>query len=264
MMNKRFMSKIGLAGVLVFAVFQFVALAEPSEANKKREAKANRDNRDNRQESKGRRPDMERKPVFADMSAEDREALKQALQAVWENPEVMQARDEVKRATETFRMAIRKAVGKENPRVATLVEKMHGGGKSREWDKKRPGPPEGRGGRSQNGRPGPAGANERGPGLAGEGRGIGSAGFMAFPGDFSKEEKKRLESARQKAMESEAFQQVQKNLRGLLKQGEVLRKKRVEMFQQTRVAMTQAMIEADPEVKPLLERMEKSKRGRQE
>lgn len=208
-------------------------------------------------ESKGRR--LDKKPPLGDMSDKDKAAMKKALQAVWENPEVMQARDEVRRATDTLREAIRKAVGKEDPRVAALVEKLHGGGKTRDWGKKRPGP-DGRGGHPQMGRPG--GGSDRGPGFGGDGRGIGPAGIMAFHGEFTKEETKRLEVAKRKAMESEAFRKVMESQRSLLKQGEELRNRRVEMFHQTRQAMTQAMVEADPEVKPLLERMEKRKKDR--
>ena len=250
-MDKRFMSKIALVVAFVFTTLQVAVWAEPTAAEKKRGAQANKG------QGKERKSDKPVKPPLGDMSVEDREAVKQALQAVWEAPEVMQARDEVQRATETFRRAIRKAVGQENPRVAALVEKLHGGGKSREWDKKRSGP-DGRG--RPLGRSG-AGSVERGPGMASDGRGIGPAGFMAIPGDFSNEERKRLETARKKAMESEAFQKVQEDLRSLLKEGEALRKRRVEMFHQTRVAMTKAMIEADPEIKSLLERMEKRKKG---
>ena len=241
-MNKRFISKL-LAVVLIMSSLQVSVWAEPPAGKK-------RGTQENREEGKGRRPEM--KPPLGDMSPEDKAAMKKALQAVWENPEVMQARDEVMRATEAFRKAIRKAVSKEDPRVAGLVERMHGGGKSKEWDKKRPGS-DGRGGRLLMGRP--PGVNDRGSIPGAEGRGIGAVGLMAFHGDFSEEEKKRLEEAREKAIKSEAFQQVQKDLRNLLKQGEDLRKKRVEMFHQTREAMIQAMIVADPKVKPLLQRM---------
>ncbi len=258
-MNIRLFNKIALVVVFVAAALQAELWAEPEDKDKKREAQANREGG---KEGKGRRPDQSaRKAPMGDMSDEDREAVRKALQAVWEDAEVMQARDEVKRATDTFRMAIRKAIGQENPRVAALVDRMHGGGRSKEWDKKRTGF-DGRDGRLQKGRT--AGSMGRGPGMAGDGRGIGPAGFMAFPSDFSEEDKRRLEAARKKAMESEAFQKVQRDLRTLLKEGEDLRVKRVEMFHQTRVAMTKAMIEADPELKPLLERLEKRKKVRQE
>ncbi len=253
MMNNRFMSKVLWLVVFVCSALQVAVRAEPEDSEKKREVAVKRE------AGKDHRP--EKRAALADMSAADKEAMRKALQAVWENPEVMQARDEVKRATETFHKAIRKAVGKENPRIAVLVEKMHGGGKSRDWGKKRPGPgPEGRGGRPPMGRA--LGTNDHGPGAAGDGRGIGPAGFMAFPGKFSEEEKTRLEQARKIAMESEGFRQVQQDLRILLKQGEELRKKRVEMFHRTRAAMARAMIEADPEIKPLLERIEKGRKGR--
>ena len=245
------MRKMLLAVIIVFATLQISVWAEPPAADKERKAQ------ENREEGKGKR--LDKKPPIADISAEDREAVKKALQAVWENPEVLQARDEVKRATDAFRQAIKKAVSQENPRVAALVERMHGSGRSREWEKKRPGS-EGRGGKPPVGkRPG---ANDRGAGASGESRGIGPVGFLAFHGDFSKEERKRLEMARKTAMESEEFRKVQEELTALLKQGEGLRKKRVDMFHRTRVEMTRAMIEADPEVKPLLERMEKRKKVR--
>lgn len=193
----------------------------------------------------------DKKPPLADMSPEDREAVKKALQAVWENPEVLQARDEVKRATEAFRRAIRNAVGQQDPKVAEMVEKMHGGENSDDWDKR---------GAGSDGRPvgKSPDRDERGPKPLGtEGRGIGPAGFMAFHGDFSKEEKARLEEVRKKAMESEEFKRVQEDLKVLLKQGEDLRRKRVEMFHQTQEEIAKAMIKVDPEVKPLLERMQK-------
>lgn len=197
----------------------------------------------------------DQKPPLADMSPEDREAVKKALQAVWENPEVLQARDEVKRATEAFRKAIRKALGQQDPLVAEMVEKMHGGGKSGDWEKRGPGPGERPMGK-------PPVRNERGSRPSGpEGRGIGPAGLLAFHGDYSKEEKAHLEEVRKKAMESEDFKRVQEELKALLKQGEDLRRKRVEMFHQSREEITKAMIKVDPEVAPLLERMQKRKKG---
>ncbi len=246
--------------VLVFfvsATFQAAALAEPSSAADKKGVKRGR--------SEGREAQAGRPPL-SDLSPEDREAVKKALQAVWENPEVMQARDEVKRATDTFRQAMKKAVEQEDPRVAALVGKMHNRGSSKglkgEMGKKRPGS-EGRGGRPPIGKMGKGpGPHERGPGAAGSGRGIGPAGFTAFLGDFSEDEKKRLKAAREKAMESEELQKVQEELKDLLKQGENLRKQRVEMFHQTKEKMFKAMIQADPGVKVLLERMENKKHGR--
>lgn len=250
-MDNRFASRMWCFFVIVCSSLQVGVRAEPAATSDKKQESAIK-----REAGKDRSTD--KRPALADMSTTDKEAMRKALRAVWENPEVMQARDEVKRATETFHQAIRKAVGEENPRVAVLVEKMHRGGKSRNWGKKRPGP-DGRTGRPPMGRA--PGANH-GAGPAGDGRGIGPAGFMAFSGDFSEEEKTRLEQARKKAMESEGFRQVQQDLRVLLKQGEELRKKRVEMFQRTRVAMTRALLEADPEIKPLLERIEKSRKER--
>jgi hypothetical protein len=197
----------------------------------------------------------DKKPPLAEMSPEDREAVRKALQAVWENPEVLQARDEVKRATEAFHKAIRKALGQQDPLVAEMVEKMHGGGKPGDWENRGSGPGDRPVGK-------PPVRNERGSRPSGtEGRGIGPAGMLAFHGDYSKEEKAHLEEVRKKAMESEEFKRVQEELKALLKQGEDLRRKRVELFHQTREEITKAMIKVDPEVEPLLERMQKRKKG---
>lgn len=244
--NKRFMEKVLLGLIIVSATFQMAGVAAPTAAEGSKIAQKGKS--DGRGRALGR-------PPMADMSPEDRKAMKKALQAVWENPEVMQARDEVKRATETFQKAIKKALGQEDPRVAALVEKMHKQGKTH--GKKRHFGSDGRGGRPPMGKK--SGFLEHGAGGSGEGRrGIGPAGFRAFSGEFSDEEKERLRAARAKAMESEGFQAVQEKLKALLKEGENLRERRVEMFHATRVELSKAMIEVDPEVEVLLQR----KKGR--
>lgn len=249
MRNKQLVENLLVGVFFACSVFQTGLWAEPPAGDKGFEGAGKP------QEKPRKERPHDKKPPLADMSPDDREAVKKALQAVWENPEVLQARDEVKRATEAFRRAIRNAVGQQDPQVAEMVEKMHGGGNSDDWDKKGPGP---------DGRPvGKApGWDDRGPRPSGtEGRGIGPVGLLAFHGDFSKEEKDRLEEVRKKAMESEEFKQVQEELKALLKQGEDLRKQRVEKFHQAREEITKAMIKVDPEVGPLLERMQKRKPG---
>lgn len=245
MRNKKLLENFVVGVVFGCSVFQAGLCAEPPTGDQ-RAGRAG----EPQEKPRNERP-YDKKPPLADASPEDREAVKKALQAVWENPEVLQARDEVKRATEAFRKAIRKAVNQQDPQVAEVVEKMYGGGKSRDWGMRKQGADGQAGGK-------PPGRDDHGPRPSGaEGRGIGPAGFLAFHGDFSKEEKERLEEARKKAMESEEFKRVQEELKVLLKQGEDLRKKRVEMFHQTREETIKAMIKVDPGVEPLLEKMQK-------
>ncbi|MFK5921975.1 MAG: hypothetical protein QM496_07335 [Verrucomicrobiota bacterium] len=267
--NKGLVVAVCLGGFLPLAG---VVLAEPVTAGREDEAKGEGSGR---VEMPGRKKDHAGRPPLADLSVEDREAMRKALQAVWENPEVMQARDEVQRATDAFRQAINNAVKKEDPRVASLVARMHGRSKSKGKGDIGPGRPPGAKADGRGGRPGklkgereemgstfaPPKSHHRGVG--GGGSGLAPAGFRALPGDFSEEERKRLQAAREKAMQSDKFQKVNEKLKVLLKQGEELRKKRVQMFHRIREEMSKAMIEADPEVKGLLERIEQGKGNRE-
>lgn len=272
-MKKEFINKVLVAAVCLggFLPLAGVVLAEPVAAGREDEAKGEGSGR---VEMPGRKKDHAGRPPLADLSVEDREAVRKALQAVWENPEVMQARDEVQRATDAFRQAINNAVKKEDPRVASLVARMHGRGKGKGKGDIGPGRSPGAKADGRGGRPGKF-KGERGPtfgspkphhrGVGGGegGRGVAPAGFRALPGDFSEEERKRLQAAREKAMQSDKFQKVDEKLKVLLKQGEELRKKRVQMFHRIREEMSKAMIEADPEVKGLLERIEQGKGNRE-
>lgn len=247
-MNKQLVKIMWLAVFFVAAVFPKAVLAEPLPAEEKKGRGVGKEGREARGAMKGH--------PMADLSQEDKAAVRKALQSVWENPEVLQARDEVKRATETFRAAIKKAMQQEDPRVAKLVEKMHRRHK-----------PEGdmHGGRPPKGRP-PRGlppGSERGPRAPEDmKRGIGPEGFMGFFGDLSEDEKERLKAARQKALESQEFKEMEEKLKALMEEGAQLRKKRVQMFQQTKKEMAKAMIQVDPGVEPLLQRLKKQRPGR--
>lgn len=217
-----------------------------------------------RRSVEGRR-EQARKPSIADLSSEDREGVKKILRVVWEKAEILQARDEVKRATETFRSAVHEAMLQEDPRLAGLMQKLHDEGKRPPGRRGEPGlhlgshhgsRPEGdlqRGGRPSMKKM-RAHRDRAMAGLA-----IGPVGLKALPKDFSQEDKERLAAAQEKAMQTEAYKTSREKLQGLFKQGEELRKLRVQMFQQIREQLRQQMIEADPEVLALLERLEKNR-----
>ena len=100
-MNKQLVKIMWLAVFFVTAVFPKAVLAEPLPAEEKKDRGVGKAARAAKGSMKGH--------PMADLSQEDKAAVRKALQSVWENPEVLQARDEVKRATETFRAAIKKS-----------------------------------------------------------------------------------------------------------------------------------------------------------
>ncbi|MCF6314273.1 MAG: hypothetical protein L3J39_17625 [Verrucomicrobiales bacterium] len=229
-------------------------------------------------EEKGDRKGVEgrrepaRRPSMADWSPEDREGMKKVLRVVWEKVEVLQARDEVKRATEAFRSAVQEAMQQEDPRLAALMKKMHDKGRGQAGGRRESGlhagPPHGSGTGGdlrKGGRPPMKkmrqhrGREMDGSRPDGGGPAIGPAGFRALPKDFSQKDKRRLAAAQEKAMQAEAYKTSQQKLQGLFKQGQELRKQRVAMFQQIREQLRKQMIEADPEVQVLLERLEKKR-----
>ncbi len=63
-------------------------------------------------------------------------------------------------------------------------------------------------------------------------------------------------------MASEEFKRLEGELKTLWQEGEDLRKKRVQKFYQTREELTEAMIKIDPQVEPLLQRMQKRGKSR--
>lgn len=72
-------------------------------------------------------------------SKEEMERVRAVMGEVWQDEEVTKARDEVHRATEAYREALKNAVSRVDPEVVALMDKMHEDSRSMAFQRKRPG-----------------------------------------------------------------------------------------------------------------------------
>lgn len=61
---------------------------------------------------------------FDKLSEEERQIMRQAFEKAWKDPQVIEARDQAMRANEKVRRMLHEAMGKDDPKVAALLEKM--------------------------------------------------------------------------------------------------------------------------------------------
>ena len=175
------------------------------------------------------------------LSAEERERFRNAMRRAWDDPAVLQARDEVKEATIAYQRALTEAIGKTDPEVLALLRKIQAGSES-PLKKIHP--------------------QGNGPGGRGRPGGVGFRDFEAFitgnsPGflnGLNEEQREIYRRAREKALKSPEFQEVFGQLRQMRKVDEDLRNKRIELFGRARQTFHVQMLKADERVKDLLPR----------
>ena len=182
--------------------------------------------------------DSERRESLESLSNEEQEKLRTVLRNVWTEPSVMIARDEVKSATEVYQRAIREAVAKADPSVANLMAKVE---KNRElrMHERLGRPPSGISGHYRRSLDYP----------------------MSPPGLLEKltiEEQKRFREAELAARETAKVKEARSVLDELQKQDEDCRRERLEAHREMRQAILSAMLEEDPGLKELQDRLNMS------
>ncbi len=186
--------------------------------------------------------DEERREMWESLSDEEKEKLRTALRDVWTDPAVINAREEVKTATDAYQKAIREAVAKADPSVAGLMAKAEKNSEGRMGDRIG-GPPGGRTGMFRRGGDYP----------------MSPPGFME---KLSPEEQEKFRKAEAEAKKTPEVQEALEAFKVLGKQDEALRRKRLEAHRQMRQAILNAMVKADPSIKELQDRLEFPSYGR--
>ena len=202
----------------------------------KKEAKA---------EQARRRPDGGGKERGPEISEEDRARMNRLLRQVWDDPAVVQSRDEVRVASDNLRKVLSEKMRQVDPEAAELFTRMR-------KDSRFPG-----------GSPGDA----RGPGGGRKHHhsDSGQAGldYMARPpfyASLSEEEKGIYDAAYKEAQGSEEFVAMVTRLKELRTEDEALRNRRIQQFMRARKVIYSAMIKADPRVQKLIPKREEGER----
>ncbi len=173
----------------------------------------------------GDKDQRERIEAWETLSPEQRDKLRQALRDVWTDPAVINAREEVKHASEAYQAAIRAAVERVDPSVAGLLAKVQG-----------PGGPVGA--------PVSGGPNSSGPGFRrGFDEQIPPPGFLESLSPEMRETYRRAETS---AMETERVRAAKSALGKIRDEDEALRRRRLEAHRQLRKAIVEEMVRSEP------------------
>lgn len=159
------------------------------------------------------------------LDEEQKQKLREALRAVWTDPSVIHAREEVKVASESYQKAIRSAIGKADPSVANVLRELETLNKGRSEERLGGGP-------SIRMMPRRGGDYPMGP-----------PGFLER---LSEDQKNRFREAERAARESEAVSRVKADWEKLQGEEEALRRRKIETLRRMRAATLEEMVRIDP------------------
>ncbi|MGE0412324.1 MAG: hypothetical protein AB7I98_21450 [Verrucomicrobiales bacterium] len=240
-MNAKSLLLFGMCAVLSsggFAVAQdggTVAPEAPSPAadgESGKKAKADRD-----QGSTGAGP-------LESMSPEEKAALRKAFEKVWADPEVVQARHEISRATEAYQKALHEALSQVDPKLAATVERMRKAnpdGLRERFRGKNPdlgGPPPGS--------PGSPGIPGGRPGLRG---GLDMLTTPGFLGKLEEPQRKLFLETSEKARKDPRVEKVLGKLQKTRESEDSLREERIKIYKELRRSYYDVMMELEPGLK---------------
>lgn len=186
--------------------------------------------------------ERERIHAWESLSPEQREKLREALRQVWTDPAVINAREEIKHASDAYQAAIKSAVEKADPSVAELLAKIQSAGGMT------PGIPGGPGAMTL---PGGPGAPGMGP-VRNFDEQIRPPGFLE---SLPPEDREKFRKAETTAMESEAVKAARAELAKIREEDEALRRKRLEAHRHLRKVTVEEMIRIDPSIAPMQKRL---------
>lgn len=192
--------------------------------------------------------ERERIEAWESLSPEQREKLREALRLVWTDPAVINAREEIKHASDAYQAAIKSAVEKADPSVAEVLAKIQGAGGM--------GPvvPGGPGGMTMPGGPGSSGG---GP-SRGFDEQIRPPGFLE---SLPPEDREKFRKAEAAALESEPVKAARAELAKIRDEDEALRRKRLEAHRKLRKVTVEEMIRIDPSIAPVQKRLLEAGKG---
>lgn len=167
------------------------------------------------------------------LDEEQKRRVREALRQAWTDPAVVSAREEVRVATESYQEAIRKAVGEADPDVAQALRRLQSINES-EVRRRIGSPP--MAARPRRGLPYP----------------MSPPGFVErLPSDL----RERFQEAEKQARDTEEVRQAREALEELREEDEELRERRMELHRRLRMATLDAMVEIDPSLEHLRERL---------
>lgn len=230
---KRLLSPARLA---LFGTLAWMSLASAAAQEKEKEAVKPR---------VWEKKDREKIEAWEALSPEQREKLREALRGVWTDPAVINAREEVKHASEAYQAAIKAAVEKTDPSVAELLSKVQGAGMMGPMPPGAPGNPGG------SGNPGGQGSAAGGPGRGFEPQ-IRPPGFLD---SLTPEARETFRKAEEQALSSENVKAVRAELDQIRQEDEALRRKRIEVHRKLRKVTVDEMIRIDPSIAAMQKRL---------
>jgi len=181
--------------------------------------------------------ERERIEAWESLSPEQREKLREALRQVWADPAVINAREEIKHASDAYQAAIKSAVERADPSVAGLLAKVQGAG----------------GMAPDRGGPGMPGSPGGGPmPMRGFDEQIRPPGFFD---SLSPEEREKFRKTEEAAMKAEVVKAARGELARIREEDEALRRKRLEAHRQLRKVTVEEMIRIDPSIAAIQKRL---------
>lgn len=193
----------------------------------------------NSQGMRGGGPKGESDP-FRDLTPEQREALREAVRRAWNDPTVIEARSEVTSAAENYQQVLQSAILRIDPELKEAMTKMRKSTTSSAL--------KGFSGSPSMGGPGRPGGGGPGGRRMGGFEGMVTLERPSFLRDLKPEQQKIYLEAHRKAMEVPSVKEMLEEMKGLRKEDEALRERRVEMITRTHRAIRQAMFEVHPEM----------------
>ena len=179
------------------------------------------------------------------LSEEERRRVREVLAKVWQDPEVMAAKESVRISTEEWRAAMKEAVNRVDPGVAELMNKMYEQSRSAEV-RRRYEESMGKGGPGGPGRPG--GPPKGPPGMRPGAGPNGMPGLPEYVRALDEEKKKIFLEARAKASEVESIRTLRSQMEKLYLQEKTTREERHRISMEMRRALREEMIRIDPRV----------------
>lgn len=186
------------------------------------------------------RGDDSRAKLWESLSPEQRDKLREALRNVWIDPAVINAREEVKLATDAYQAAIKAAVSRADPSIAEVMAKIQ----------------------------------ETNSGLVHEhfsGRpAMGTAGKSGFEGQIrppgflesvSPEMRQKIKKAEETAMVSAVVIAAKEELNAIRKEGDAQRRKRIDAHRKLRKVTVEEMVRIDPSLVEVQDKLLGGDRG---
>ncbi len=194
---------------------------------------------------------IEQSDVWSSLSPQEKEALREALRAVWSDPDVLSARESVNRSANEYQVAIREAIAQHAPESSQLLARItqasaHNANGSRKGLLPPPGG-KGKGGPGKGGGTGGGLFKRGGNGMLGQ--------MMTSPMLLEKmtpEQKEKFRKASESARQQGPVVDALAEIKALSKQEDETRKKRHEALKKFRKAYFQAVVEADPTLAELM------------